>query len=78
MAKSFSFPEYKIQLLFEVFIEYKAEREYFGVDWESVRNKYEQILEKHFQQYPTNWTDGFPNSENGDQTLTVKLYRWKT
>ena len=37
MAESFTDDE--IQLLLEVCIEYKAEREYCGIDWESVRNK---------------------------------------
>ena len=72
MTESFSFTEDEIQLLLEVGIEYKAEREYCGVDWELVRNKYEQINEKLNKQYPKNSTDGFPNSENAEQTLTVK------
>ena len=41
MAESFSFTDDEIQLLLEVCIDYKAEREYCGVDWESLRNKYE-------------------------------------
>ena len=61
MAESFSFTDDEIQLLLEVCIEYKAKREYSDVDWESVRNKYEQIQEKLIQQYPKNATDGFPN-----------------
>ena len=36
MAESFSFTDDEIQLLLEVSIEYKAQREYCGVDWESV------------------------------------------
>ena len=56
----------------EVRVEYKAELEYCGVDWESVRNKYEQIQAKLIQQYPKNSTDDFSNSENAEQTLTVK------
>ena len=51
MLESFSFTDDEIQLLLEVCIEYKAQREYCGVDWESVRNKYEQIQEKLIQQY---------------------------
>ena len=45
MAETFSFTNDEIQLLLETYIEYKAEREYCGVDWKSVRNKYEQIQE---------------------------------
>ena len=56
----------------EVCIEYKAEREYCGINWESVRNNYEQMQEKLIQQYPKNSTDGFPNSGNVEHTLTVK------
>ena len=76
MAESFPFTDDEIQFLLEVCIEYKAEREYFGVDWESVRNKYEQIQEKHIQQYPKNSTDGFPNIENAD--FDSKTFHWKT
>ena len=54
----------EIQLLLEACIEYKTEHEHCVVDWESVRNKYEQIQEKLIQQYPKNSTDGFRNSEN--------------
>ena len=56
----------------EACIEYKADRGYGGADSESVRNKYEQIQEKIIQQYSINSTDGFSNSENAEQTLTVK------
>ena len=52
MAETFSFTNDEIQLLLETYIEYKAEREYCGVDWKSVRKKR---------------TDGFPNSENAEQ-----------
>ena len=72
MEESFSFTDDEIQLLLKVFIEYKAKREYCGVDWESVGNKYEKIHEKRFQQYPKNSTYGFSNSENAEPTLTVK------
>ena len=47
-----SFIDDEIQLLLKIYIEYKAEREYCGVDWKSVRKKR---------------TDGFPNSENAEQ-----------
>ena len=72
MAESFSFTDDEIQLLLEGCIEYKAEREYCGIDWESLRNKYEQVQEKLIQQCPKNSTDDFPNSENAEKTLTVK------
>ena len=72
MGESFSFTDDEIKLLLEVCIEYKAEREHCGVDWESFRNKYEQIKEKLIQQYYKNSTDGFPSSGNAEQTLTVK------
>ena len=72
MEGSFSFTDDEIQLLLEVFTEYKAKREYCGVDWESVGNKYEKTHEKLFQQYPKNSTYGFSNSENAEPTLTVK------
>ena len=49
MTESLSFTNNEIQPLLELLeicIEYKNEREYCGVDWESVRNKYEKIQEK--------------------------------
>ena len=36
MAESVSFTDDEIQVLLEVCVEYKAEHEYCGVDWESV------------------------------------------
>ena len=77
MAESFSFTDDEIQLLLEVCIEYKVEREYWGIDWELLGNKYEQIQEKLIQQFPKNSTDGFPNCDNAEQTLTVKHIGWK-
>ena len=56
MTENFSFTDDEIQLLLEVSIEYKVEREYCGIDWESVRNKYEQIQGKLIEQYPKNST----------------------
>ena len=73
MAESFFSWQWNTAFIcIEVCIEYKAEHEYCGIDWESVRNNYEQMQEKLIQQYPKNSTDGFPNSENVEQTLTVK------
>ena len=72
MSESFSFTDDELQLLLEVCTGYKAELEYCSVDWELVRNTYEQIQEKLIQQYPENPTNGFPNTENTEQILTVK------
>ena len=51
--------EDEIQLLLEVCTEYKAEHKYSGIDWESVRNKYEKIQEKLIQQYSKSSTEKF-------------------
>ena len=61
----------------EVCTEYKAEHEYCGVDWELVKDKYEQIKEKLIQHYPKNSTNGFSKSENMEQTRTVKCISGK-
>ena len=37
-----------------------------------VCNEYKAEREKPIQQHPKNLTDGFPNSENAEQSLTVK------
>ena len=46
-------------------MEYKAVHDYCGVDWESVRSKYEKT-QKLIKQYLKNSTDGFPDSENAE------------
>ena len=60
----------KWKFLLEVCIEYKAEQECCGIDWELIRNKYEQTQEKLIQQYRKNSTDGFD--------FDSKTYWWKT
>ena len=42
------------------------------VDRESVRSKCKKTQEKLIKQYLKNSTDGFPKSENTEQTLTAK------
>ena len=48
MAESLAFNDDEIQLLLEVFIKYKAESEYCGVDWESVRDKFKRIKKNSY------------------------------
>ena len=76
-GRKFSFTDNEIQLLLEVWFEYKAECEYCGINCGSPRNKYEQIQEKLIQQCLKNSTHGFPNSENAEQALTVKCISGK-
>ena len=66
-GRKFSFTDDEIQLLLEVCTEYITECEYCGVDWELLRNKYEQIQEKLIQECLKNSIDGFPNSENASR-----------
>ena len=49
---SFDWTDDKIELLLSVIINFKAEKESEGYDWESVKRKYESITERFGKNYP--------------------------
>ena len=70
---SFTFTDDEIELLLQVCLDFKSANEYGGVDWESVRNKYEKIREKFMERYPKN-SDSvmYPNSNELEEKFTIK------
>ena len=51
-ASGFNWTDDEIQLLLEVWFNFKAESDYKDVNWQSKRTKYEQIKSKFCEQYP--------------------------
>ena len=61
---NFSWTYEEMALLLQVIIAYKAEKTSEGLDWDSVRSKYDGILETFTERYPNNEaTSEFPHSE---------------
>ena len=56
---SFSWKDDEIELLLAVIINFKAEKESEGYDWESVKTKYESITELFVKNYPKTTSDKF-------------------
>ena len=48
----------KIQLFLETFNQYRCRCEYEGINWESIRFKYERIKEIFIDSYPKNSVEG--------------------
>ena len=69
--KNFSWTDEEMALLLQVTIAYKAEETSEGLDCDSVRSKYDGILEKFIERYPNNEaTSEFPHSE--DESVFTK------
>ena len=52
--KNFSWTGEEMALLLQVIIAYKAEKTLERLDWDTVRTKYDGILEKFIEHYPNN------------------------
>ena len=50
--KNFMWSDEEINLLLHVVIDYKAGKAGEGVDWESVRSKYEDVTKMFLEKYP--------------------------
>ena len=51
-SKTFSWTDEETSLLLQVVIDYKASKTATGLDWETVKNRYEDITERFQAQYP--------------------------
>ena len=56
--KAFSWTDDELSLLLKVIIDYKAYQASNGKDWETVKRKYEDIIEKLLERYPSKISDG--------------------
>lgn len=75
--KQFSWTDGEIQLLLETVKDYKTKQEYEGIDWMSVRTRFEDIRNLFVKSYPSTYDDEYPNSEEtglfSKDRLLVKL-----
>ena len=62
--KNFKRTEEETALLMKVVLDYKAAKCSHGLDWETIRNKYEELVERLQENYPSDLTEGFPNVGN--------------
>ena len=56
--KAFSWMDDELSLLLKVIIDYKAYQASNGKDWETVKRKYEDIIEMVLEKYPSEISDG--------------------
>ena len=59
--KNFMWSDEKINLLLRVVIDYKAGKAGEGVDWESVRSRYEDVTKMFLEKYPGDDKEKFPD-----------------
>ena len=65
--KSFSWTDEETALMMRIVIDYKAFKSQLGLDWETVKNKYEEIAIRFQEAYPKKENcsvDEFPNCED--------------
>jgi len=58
--KNFTWSDEEINLLLHVVIDYKAGKAGEGVDWETVRSKYEDVTKMFLEKYPDKDKDKIP------------------
>ena len=55
-------------------LDFKAQCEFEGMDWESKRSKYEQIFESMMKQYPMTVSENYQNKNSLNKgRITAKL-----
>ena len=57
--KNFLWSDEEINLLLHVVIDYKARKAGEGVDWETVRSKYEEVTKIFLEKYPDDGKEKF-------------------
>ena len=72
-ASDFNWTDDEIQLLLEVCVDFKAESDYEGVNWESKRTKNEQIKSKFCEQYPEVEDEKFPRCKDLDSITKERV-----
>ena len=48
-------------LVIKVVLDYKAAKFSLGLDWETIRNRYEELVERLKENYHSDLTEGYPN-----------------
>ena len=82
-AASFTWSDEELELLLDVLIHYKADKEGRGFDWESVKTKYDDLRTQFIERYPTTGpSSDFPHDAQNEFTkerinLKIKVIRQK-
>ena len=58
-SKNMVWTDDEVQLLFETVILFKSKKSYEGIDWESVKEKYELIKNDFLEAFPPEYKPGF-------------------
>jgi hypothetical protein len=82
--KYFTWTDEEQSMLLHVTASYKTDKATEGVDWESIRTRYEDLKKLYIERYPTNPenTEEFPNNKDPagvftKERITTKLNRIK-
>ena len=67
--KNFMWSDEEINLLLHVVIDYKAGKAGEGVDWESVRSKYEDVTKMFLEKYPGEDKEKFPRRTEASRSF---------
>ena len=73
--KNFIWTEEETALLMKVVLDYKAAKFSLGLDWETIRNRYEELVERLKENYPSDLTEGYPNVGKTDVFTKERLLR---
>ena len=66
----FSWTDDELQVLLEAYVQYKSEREYEGVNWDTVRSKYDRLRDILIETYPKENSENYPNAQRLEETIT--------
>ena len=75
VEKNFTWTEEETALLIKVVIDYKAAKSSLALDCETIRNRYEELVERLEENYPSDLTEGFPNVGNTKVFTKERLLR---
>ncbi len=82
-SASFTWSDEELELLLDVIVHYKADKEGRGFDWQSVKTKYEDLKALFIERYPTDGSStDFPHDAKNDFTkerinTKIKVIRQK-
>lgn len=75
--KNFMRTEVEINLLLDVFLDYRVGKAGEEVDWQTVRSKYEDITKVFLEKYPDNDEENFPRGDEAAGSLNKDRIRNK-
>ena len=69
-TSNFTWTDDELSLLLHVIMDYKTEKSSLGVDWDTVKAKYDNILDKFIENYPKVKNEAYPNSDTLTSVFT--------